>query len=260
MAKKETYEEFVEKFKPKKTTDDCYTPPAVYDVVLNYVKEKCNIEGLKVMRPFYPGGDYESEHYPEDCVVIDNPPFSIISKIIRFYNERGIKYFLFAPHLTLFGINQDYTAIVCNVDIIYENGANVKTSFVSNLFGDIKILGDVELHRKLKEVENNKVCLPRYVYPDNIVTVSRIAGMVEKGVSVEIHKKDVAFCRALESQKLVKKAIFGSGFLTSDKVAEELKGKEEKAIQLKAQALKKEKKTFVWELSDKEQNIIKGLG
>lgn len=27
MAYGETYEEFVEKFKPKKTTDDCYTPP-----------------------------------------------------------------------------------------------------------------------------------------------------------------------------------------------------------------------------------------
>lgn len=28
--KSKTYEEFVEKFKPKKTTDDCYTPN-VYD-------------------------------------------------------------------------------------------------------------------------------------------------------------------------------------------------------------------------------------
>lgn len=251
MAKKETYEEFVEKFKPKKTTDDCYTPPAVYDAVLNYVKEKCNIEGLKVMRPFYPGGDYENEHYPEDCVVIDNPPFSIISKIIRFYNERGIKYFLFAPHLTLFATNQNYTSIVVSGDIIYENGVNVKTSFVSNLFGDIKILGDAELHRKLKQVqENNKVCLPRYVYPNNIVTVSRIGGMVEKGVSVEIDKKDVAYCRALESQKSAKKTIFGSGFLVSDKVATELREKEEKS----------KKETIVWELSDKEQNIIKSLG
>jgi hypothetical protein len=27
------YEAFVDKFKPKKTTDDCYTPPDVYDTV-----------------------------------------------------------------------------------------------------------------------------------------------------------------------------------------------------------------------------------
>lgn len=31
--KGETYEEFVEKFKPKKTTDDCYTPPEIYETV-----------------------------------------------------------------------------------------------------------------------------------------------------------------------------------------------------------------------------------
>lgn len=27
------YDGFVEKFKPKRTTDDCYTPPAVYEAV-----------------------------------------------------------------------------------------------------------------------------------------------------------------------------------------------------------------------------------
>ena len=27
------YAEFIEKFKPKKTTDDCYTPGNIYDVV-----------------------------------------------------------------------------------------------------------------------------------------------------------------------------------------------------------------------------------
>ena len=34
------YDDFVDKFKDKKTTDDCYTPKAVFDVVLNYLKEK----------------------------------------------------------------------------------------------------------------------------------------------------------------------------------------------------------------------------
>ena len=27
------YDAFVENFKPKRTTDDCYTPPAVYEAV-----------------------------------------------------------------------------------------------------------------------------------------------------------------------------------------------------------------------------------
>ena len=44
------YDGFVEKFKPKKTTDDCYTPPAVYDYVLQYVADHCDIDGMTVVR------------------------------------------------------------------------------------------------------------------------------------------------------------------------------------------------------------------
>ncbi len=33
MAQGESYEQFVGKFKPKKTTDDCYTSPEVTEVV-----------------------------------------------------------------------------------------------------------------------------------------------------------------------------------------------------------------------------------
>lgn len=32
----EEYTEFVDKFKPKLTTDDCYTPPLVYDAVRDW--------------------------------------------------------------------------------------------------------------------------------------------------------------------------------------------------------------------------------
>lgn len=266
MEESKEYQEFVDKFKPKKTTDDCYTPPKVYDVVLDYVREKCNIEGLKVLRPFYPNGDYQAETYDENCVVIDNPPFSILSQIIRFYNEKGVKYFLFAPHLTLFGTNQEYTAIVTSSLITYENGARVKTSFVSNLFGDVKIIGDADLHQRLKDVqEDNKVCLPSYAYPDNIITVSSIGAMVEKGVSVEIHKKEVQFCRTMDAQRAFKKSIFGSGFLTSDKVARELVEKEQEARKLKNKALENQEiddinRRMVWELSEREREIIKTLG
>ncbi|GIZ15607.1 chromosome partitioning protein ParB [Capnocytophaga catalasegens] len=250
MENKE-YQDFVDKFKPKKTTDDCYTPPAVYDVVFNYVKEKCNIEGMKVLRPFYPDGDYENEIYDDNCVVIDNPPFSIISQIIRFYLSRGIKFFLFAPHLTLFSSDQDYTAIVVGAEITYENGAKVKTSFVSNLFGDTKILGDADLHQRLKVVqEQNKACLPSYKYPDNIITVSAISQIVEKGVNIEIKKKDVSFCRGMDAQKLLKKTIFGSGFIMSNEATERMKAKRMKA----------KKETIYWELSDREKELVKTLG
>ena len=258
--KNNDYEEFVDKFKPKLTTDDCYTPKEVYGVVLDYVIEKCNIEGLEILRPFYPGGDYENFDYPENSVVVDNPPFSIISKIIRFYNERGINYFLFAPHLTLFSSNQEYTAIVADASIIYENGANVKTSFVSNLFGTKKIIGSPELYKRLKAINDEKKAnLPCYQYPHNIVTVSSIAKIVSKGVYIEIDKKDVAFCRALDHQKEHKKWIFGSGFLISNAAAAE-KAAAEKAAAEKAAAEKAAEKNIIyWELSKREKDIINKL-
>lgn len=165
------YDAFVKKFKPKKTTDDCYTSPEIYKIVLDYVGEKYNLEGKEIMRPFYPGGDFENIDYPENAVVIDNPPFSIISKICRFYIVRGIKFFLFCPHMTAFGADIDATYIITSSDITYENGAVIKTSFVSNLFGDVKIIGDADLHLKFKQLQHrNKTNLPKYKYPKNIIT------------------------------------------------------------------------------------------
>lgn len=90
--KNENYEAFVGKFKPKKTTDDCYTPPEVYEIVKRWAVKENNWHGRLIVRPFYPGGNYESFDYPPDCVVIDNPPFSILSKIIEAVceNKKGI--------------------------------------------------------------------------------------------------------------------------------------------------------------------------
>lgn len=131
-----SYEEFVEKFKPKLTTDDCMTPPEVYDTVRDWVCEEYGIDQAGIIRPFWPGEDYQTQDYPEGCVVLDNPPFSILSTIIAWYQERGIRFFLFAPTLTAFSGRKnlmDVNHIVCDCDIEYENGAIVHTSFVSNL-------------------------------------------------------------------------------------------------------------------------------
>ena len=55
------YESYVAKFKDEpKTTDDTYTPKDVYEAVLQYVGEVYDMTGKQVLRPFYPGGDYEN--------------------------------------------------------------------------------------------------------------------------------------------------------------------------------------------------------
>ena len=50
------YENFIDKFQKKTTTDDCYTPQNIYDAVKDYVITKYNLKGRKIVRAFYPGG------------------------------------------------------------------------------------------------------------------------------------------------------------------------------------------------------------
>ena len=248
------YDAFLDKFEVKKTTDDCYTPKEVMDIVINYVNEKYPLAGKKIIRPFFPCGDFESVDYTDDMVVIDNPPFSIVTKICKYYIERDIKFFLFCPHLTAFSSDIDATHIIASADITYENGATIKTAFVSNMFGDVKIIGDAELHKKFKELQKrNKANLPKYEYPDHIVTVSKIAYCIENGISVTFDKKDLKHYRGMDAQKKHGKSLFGSGFLASNKAAAA-------ATAAATAAANKKDNVIVWELSQRELEIIKSLG
>ena len=47
-----SYEAFVDKFQPKKTTDDCYTPALVYDAVAGWVAQEWNLNKETFVRPF----------------------------------------------------------------------------------------------------------------------------------------------------------------------------------------------------------------
>ncbi len=257
------YDSFTKKFEPKKTTDDCYTPPEIYQLVLDYVASKMDLQDTTIVRPFYPGLDYQSIGYPPNCIVIDNPPFSIITQIAKFYIQHKIRFFLFAPHLTLFSSDIDCTHLVVGANIKYENGAQVKTSFLSNVFGNLKVIGDSELYQKFEDIRKaGLVKLPKYVYPNSVLTVSAVQWLVEKGISIQIEKQHAKHWRGLDSQKKHNKAIFGSGFLISDKAAAD-KAAADKAAADKAAADKAaadKENVIVWGLSAKELAIIKDLG
>ena len=251
MAFGETYEEFVEKFKPKKTTDDCYTPENVYEVIKEWAVERYNLQGREIVRPFWPGADFRSVDYPENCVVIDNPPFSILSKICREYRARHIDYFLFAPTLTLFSTNSgNENYIVCDAGVTYENGAVVNTSFLTNL-GSVKInvAGDLTRaieHENQKNVTKaKKPTVLKYDYPQAIATAAKLGKIAKRGIRLEIKPEDTAFIRALDAQKPRKKGLYGAGFLLSEKAAAEKAAAEEVTI---------------WELSTREKQIIQRLG
>ena len=154
--KSKTYEEFVEKFKPKKTTDDCYTPSEIYEVIKDWVCKRYNIDPENVIRPFWPGGDYEKDEYPPGCVVVDNPPFSILKNICEFYLERGIPFFLFAPSLTALSGKTTWDRmnhIVCDCSIVYENGATVRTSFITSFEPETVAETSPELTKLVNDLE-----------------------------------------------------------------------------------------------------------
>ncbi len=209
-GRKDDYAAFVEKFKPKLTTDDCYTPPAVYDTVLAWVRRNCDIEGCNILRPFYPGGDFEAEEYGPQDVVVDNPPFSIITRIVRWYTARGIRFFLFAPYLTNFYTGRFGTSIITETNIIYDNGAVVKTSFVSNLFGDIAVMSAPDLWEDIKAVQKTAApSLPKYQYPLNVIRATDIGRLSRYGIRIAIPRSECRFVSRLDSQK--NKSIFGGG-------------------------------------------------
>ena len=254
----EEYQAFVEKFQQKKTTDDCYTPPIIYDAVKDWCFEKYNLHGKKVIRPFYPGGDYQAEEYPDGCVVVDNPPFSILTEICNFYTERKIPFFLFAPTMTLFSTSSGKTNyIVCGCSVVYENGACVNTSFVTNL-GNEKVLVAPDMRRVLDKA-NQENCkkkqreCAKVHYPHNVVSIAALLYMATHGVELVIKPEDACFVRSLDSQREAGKAIFGAGFFLSEKAAAE-KAAAEKAAAEKAAAEE------TWELSERELEIIKSLG
>ena len=256
------YQSFVEKFIPKKTTDDCYTPENVYAVVKDWAVDRYGLSGAEVLRPFYPGGDYKAVTYDEDSVVIDNPPFSIISEICDWYMQNGVRFFLFAPALTLLSIGRgSLNYIACGATVVFENGANISISFVTNM-GDFAVESAPDLRGLLKAANDENLravrkALPVYSYPPNVLTSAMVQYFSSHGVDFRVPRTHLSFVRSLDSQREKGKGVFGKGFLISEKAAAEKAAAEKAAAENAAAERAAAEK---WQLSDREKAIIASLG
>jgi hypothetical protein len=245
------YESFVAKFNAvgPKTTDDCYTPEDVYRVIVQWINDNLMpLEDKKIIRPFYPGGDYINEVYPADGVVIDNPPFSIFTKIVKFYAARKIPFFLFGPGLTILQAGAAATVVIAGRDIKYENGATVPTEFATNLAGDTQVIVASELREAIEQCESqyqkrnthNKVKLP-----DNVVSISFLRHYARANGGLWINKNECLPVRKLQNAPA---ALFGMHLLVSDNVY--------KAIM---DVVEKTRVGQTYELSTSEKQIITKL-
>lgn len=208
------YQQFVDKFKPKLTTDDCYTPPAVFDAVEKWVRKEFKLGDIENIRPFKPEGDYQAENY-DGKVVIDNPPFSILSEIVRWYTAKGVKFFLFAPYLSTLPIASDCqtTKIITGSEITYENGAKVLTNFVTNMADpkvSVKIAGS--LRKKIEEAQPDKTAdLERYKRPKNLKVGTDFVYVAKLGHDWELTARDCEFVKNTDGLKAMGKGLYGGG-------------------------------------------------
>lgn len=101
----------------------------------------------------------------------------------------------------------------------------MKTSFITNYEADItaqtapdltKLVNDkvTELRREKKKQ------LPKYSYPDHLVTAAMLQKMSHYGIDFKVRRRDCMRVRQLDAQKATGKEIFGYGLLLSEKAAE----------------------------------------
>lgn len=279
MNKKEeeqnNYLDFLKKFDKKKTTDDCYTPQLVYLAVQEWVSEKYGKDPANFVRPFFPGGDYtDLSQYEGDKVVVDNPPFSILSKILDFYIANRVPFFLFAPSLTMIttlGRRQAAAIITCN-PITYDNKAAVNTSFLTNLEPpEVQVKSEPALWKRLKKANEDTLALtaqPRYKYPDQVMTANDFRYLTINGQEFTLTRSECEKISSLQSQKEKRKAIFGGGYILSSSATARLQQVKQEVRKSRAQQLEAEKQRilsgekdaeYFWEIKEKDREKIEKL-
>ena len=166
--------------------------------------------------------------------------------------------------------------IICDADITYENGAVVRTAFVTSFGGAIAQtapgLGEaVRLAMKKIKTEKKRE-IPKYTYPSYVLTAAMLQRYSHYGIDFRVEREDCTFISKLDSQRDMGKAIFGGGLLLSEKAAAEKAAAEkaaaekaaaEKAAAEKAAAEKaaaEKAAAHIWELSEREKGIIAQLG
>lgn len=217
--------------------DECYTSPEVYDTVLNYAIERYHLQGKHIVRPFVPSGNYQQYVYDKNDVVIDNPPFSMTTKITKWYINHDIPFFLFingqyAVSLSR-GLHGKATVIATNANCSFYHKPNnklIKMGFVTNLEPkDIVIRGDVALTNKLNSLVKKKA-LNKYQYPKNIIRNSDVLTAINRGVELKLTTNNCLFEDRLDYHKEHKlSGVVGGCYLVDDNVYNEYKAAMEKA-------------------------------
>lgn len=92
-----------------------------------------------------------------------------------------------------------------------------------------------------------------YAYPPEVLT-SAAYSLAKYGQVLRIRAEETAFVRTLDSQRAKGKAIFGGGFLLSDRAAAE-----RVAAERAAECAAEHTAATKWELSERERQLVREL-
>ena len=98
--------------------------------------------------------------------------------------------------------------------------------------------------------------LPKYSYPDEVVTAIMAARWCRYGVDFRVPASECYRITELDAQKKAGKAVFGGGYLLSNKSAAERAAAERAAAE---RAAAERAAAERWTLSDREKEIVRKL-
>ena len=168
-----------------------------------------------------------------------------------------MRFFLFAPTLTLFSRVDGVCYVPCGGSVTYENGAEVSTSFVTNLETDLIVRTAPALEAAMRQANDESLSeakkqFPKYSYPPEVITSAMVARWCLRGVDFRLRREDALRISALDAQRLDGKGIYGMGFLLSENATREAEAAARDADSAELE--------YVWELSERERGIVANLG
>jgi hypothetical protein len=105
-------------------------------------------------------------------------------------------------------------------------------------------------------IKQGKTELPKYIYPDEVITSTKVAWFSKYGVEFSVPENESCAISALDAQKKRGKVIFGTGFIISERAAAERAAAERTAAE---RAAAERTATECWQLSDREKEIVSRL-
>lgn len=153
--------------------------------------------------------------------------------------------------------SMSFTHLSCGANITYDNGAVVRTEFVTNLPSEYVLESAPELGRIINEVTRNDKSFPRYEYLLSVMTSAICEKYARRGIDYKVRRSQAVRISALNAQKAVGKSIFGGGLLLS---VEETAKREaaDKTAPVKREVVAKP--ATVWSLSERERMLQRSLG